>query len=205
MRVRGKTLLIMPSEIKKTFRSILALLYAKFVFNIYVKILKFFLPKKFIIQDRPANHFKLNKMPDFGKLEKVWSDDRAKPQTDIIRLYFLYLILHVIRDNKLEGSMAEVGVFRGHSASIINQLFPDKKLYLFDTFCGFEEKDVSYEAEMETSDARKGQFENTSETIVRKKLSSPRDVIFCPGNFPDTAPMAPEDPIPRYILNRRPR
>ena len=34
----------------------------------------------------------------------------------------------------VNGSVAECGVMRGHFAGFINESFPDKKLYLFDTF-----------------------------------------------------------------------
>lgn len=42
-----------------------------------------------------------------------------------------------VRKRKLEGAIAEVGVFRGEFAQYINQAFPNSTCYLFDTFEGF--------------------------------------------------------------------
>jgi O-methyltransferase len=49
----------------------------------------------------------------------------------------LELVAHEIYENNVIGEVAELGVYRGDFASIINALFPDRKLYLFDTFRGF--------------------------------------------------------------------
>jgi len=56
---------------------------------------------------------------------------------DYVRYATLSLCYEEIAYHKLEGSVAEVGVFRGDFAKRLNLLFPDKKLYLFDTFEGF--------------------------------------------------------------------
>lgn len=44
----------------------------------------------------------------------------------------------IIYSNNISGCVAEVGVFQGEFASVINKNFPDRKLYLFDTFEGFD-------------------------------------------------------------------
>lgn len=41
------------------------------------------------------------------------------------------------------GNCAEVGVFSGSFAKQINRCFPNKKLYLFDTFTGFDAEDIA--------------------------------------------------------------
>lgn len=48
-------------------------------------------------------------------------------------------------DNSLEGDVAELGVFKGDFAKHINRKFPDRKLYPFDTFEGFDEKEAENE------------------------------------------------------------
>ncbi len=45
--------------------------------------------------------------------------------------------------NDVQGSIAECGVYEGDSAVILNELFPDRKLYLFDTFNGYDSKDMT--------------------------------------------------------------
>ena len=46
---------------------------------------------------------------------------------------------------KLDGSVAECGVYKGEFASVINRCFYDRKLYLFDIFEGFDLRDVETE------------------------------------------------------------
>lgn len=52
--------------------------------------------------------------------------------------------------NNVSGSMAECGVLRGNFAALINELMPTKKLLLFDTFEGFDERDMNAEADDES-------------------------------------------------------
>jgi O-methyltransferase len=65
--------------------------------------------------------------------------------SDYFRLSSLELIAYEIYANNIEGNVAELGVFRGDFAKFINISFPDRKLYLFDTFEGFDEKDIEAE------------------------------------------------------------
>lgn len=87
----------------------------------------------------------------------------------------------------LDGACAEAGVFAGDFAKYINKFFPSKKLYLFDTFEGFCEQDIGKEIEGEYSYARKGDYGNTSEDLVYKKMPFKENVIIKKGYFPSTA------------------
>lgn len=64
---------------------------------------------------------------------------------DNFRLSSLELVANEIYKNNIKGNVAELGVFRGDFAKFINLSFPDRKLYLFDTFEGFDEKDIFIE------------------------------------------------------------
>src|ERR1022692_3821606 len=66
---------------------------------------------------------------------------------DYIRLSTLELVSHEINRKNLEGSVAELGVYKGKFARYINQYFPKRSLYLFDTFEGFDNRDVVAEKE----------------------------------------------------------
>ncbi len=46
------------------------------------------------------------------------------------------------RLEKVPGAAAELGVYRGSFARCINALFPNRKLYLFDTFDGFASEEI---------------------------------------------------------------
>src|SRR5215217_3679490 len=66
---------------------------------------------------------------------------------DYIRLSTLELLSHEIKANNVPGNVAELGVFKGKFARFINQYFPDRSLYLFDTFEGFDQRDGKTEKE----------------------------------------------------------
>lgn len=51
---------------------------------------------------------------------------------------FVVGFAQVINSYHLNGCVAEAGVFQGNFAKVINANFPDRKLYLFDTFEGFD-------------------------------------------------------------------
>lgn len=86
----------------------------------------------------------------------------------------------------IEGAVAELGVFQGEFSKVLNAVFPRRKLYLFDTFNGFDERDIQMENETGLSKAYKEEFQNTSIQMVLDKLSNPSQVIIKEGYFPDT-------------------
>lgn len=105
---------------------------------------------------------------------------------DYIRLATLELIAHEIEKKNLAGNVAEVGVYKGKFAKYINQYFPSKKLYLFDTFEGFDEKDKKTEKELGLNEATQD-FSNTSVDAVLKLMPFPDQCIIKKGFFPETA------------------
>lgn len=86
----------------------------------------------------------------------------------------------------VKGSVAELGVFRGDEARVLNDIFNDSRLYLFDTFEGFDERDVYVENIFNHSQAKQKQFNDTSIEIVKRKLPNPENVKIYKGYFPDT-------------------
>lgn len=105
---------------------------------------------------------------------------------DLIRLKSLELVAQEIKDNGLQGSVAELGVYKGDFAKYINQIFPEKKLYLFDTFEGFDEKDIKIERLKGFSDGKQN-FADTSTQLVLSKMKYEQNIIFKKGYFPDSA------------------
>lgn len=103
-----------------------------------------------------------------------------------LRLSSLRLIASEIDEKKLEGCVAELGVYKGKFAVEINKLFPDRKLYLFDTFEGFFETDVAVEKEYKYSKAQIGDFSDTSIELVKDKLVNKEQAVFVKGYFPES-------------------
>jgi hypothetical protein len=91
----------------------------------------------------------------------------------------------VNNERPLIESVAEAGVFRGEFAKLINECFPNRKLYLFDTFEGFSKRDLKYEAH--NSIAAENRFDATNEQLVIKKMKHPNTVVIKNGYFPETA------------------
>lgn len=80
------------------------------------------------------------------------------------------------------GNIAEVGVYQGEFAEYLNLLLPDRKIYLFDTFEGFSEKD---RPEKEISE-RLADFRDTDIDMVLKRMRYPEMVEIRKGWFPAT-------------------
>lgn len=105
---------------------------------------------------------------------------------DYIRLATLELVANEIHKKNLLGNVAEVGVYKGKFAKYINGYFPSKKLYLFDTFEGFDAKDIQTEKKLGLNDGTQD-FSNTSVDLVLKIMPFPKQCIIKKGFFPETA------------------
>lgn len=105
-----------------------------------------------------------------------------------LRLAELRLAAGQIRDRNVPGDTAELGVYQGAFAREINRCFPDRKLYLLDTFEGFAEADLKHE----TGGTYRNDFSDTSIELVRQKLPHPEQAVFVKGHFPESASGLPE-------------
>lgn len=99
---------------------------------------------------------------------------------DYYRLATMALAVQRISDENINGCFAEVGVFKGDISKFIHKLAPHKKYYLFDTFTGFDEKDLN---EKDEKDSR---FENTSIEKVSANIGDLNNIVFKKGYVPDT-------------------
>jgi O-methyltransferase len=105
---------------------------------------------------------------------------------DYIRLSTLELIANEINTNNITGEVAELGVYKGKFARYINRYFPDRKLFLFDTFKGFDKTDVVSEVQKNLSSGEQD-FSNTSIEQVLSIMPHRDQCIVKEGFFPDTA------------------
>ena len=87
----------------------------------------------------------------------------------------------------VEGNVAELGCWRGDTSWQLNALMPDRKLYLFDTFQGFDPRDIAKELELGCSDASPGQFSGADEAKLLERMPAAAQVIIKKGWFPETA------------------
>lgn len=115
--------------------------------------------------------------------------DSRKIDTSFIELPLLSRISFLEKLSKIQNfenaAVAEVGVFEGDFAKWINQFYDKQRLHLFDTFEGFDKRDI--EKESSYSKAEIGEYANTSVDMVMGKMPYPENVIIHKGYFPDTA------------------
>ena len=104
---------------------------------------------------------------------------------DYIRIQTLELCAEEILRKNVKGHIAELGVYRGNFASKLNQLFPERTLYLFDTFTGFDERDTLAEGKMNAPNGKQ-RFIDTSPDFVLRKMKKPKQCIVKKGYFPET-------------------
>lgn len=106
------------------------------------------------------------------------------------RYRFLLDQSELIRKNQIPGSVAEVGVWRGDYAKYINAFFPDRSIYLFDTFSWYDSRDIEADKEKGISGTllkNSDMFRDTSMDMVKSILPHPEKAVFKVGYFPESA------------------
>lgn len=108
----------------------------------------------------------------------LWDDGSFDAPGDWVRLKTLEAICRELDD--VPGAMAELGVFRGEFAAAMNALQPERTLYLFDTFAGFDPNEAAPEG-------LAAAHENASADAVLRRLPSAEKAVVRAGLFPETA------------------
>ena len=67
----------------------------------------------------------------------------------------------------LPGNVAELGVYKGKFARYINRYFPGRKLYLFDTFAGFDKRDADREKTHKFSGVEQDFSDTSLEAVIK--------------------------------------
>jgi hypothetical protein len=118
--------------------------------------------------------------------------DRGKINTEYVvlpvksRITFLEKLAEIFTEKNIDGCVAEGGVFQGEFAKEINRVFSTKKLYLFDTFSGFDKRDVDMEKKRQFSEYGELHLNITNEELVMGKMKFPEMCIIKKGYFPET-------------------
>ena len=122
------------------------------------------------------------------KILRVWDTENYISISDD-RLATLRCLAEDLEDRGVSGSVAEVGVFTGAFARWINAAFPNSKLYLFDTFEGFDRRDVDYDlaAGFKNEGIFEGNLKFSDIDAVLNRMPFKEKCIVRKGFFPDTA------------------
>jgi O-methyltransferase len=136
------------------------------------------------LSNKPDFHSKLKKIEGFENLYRSWIKNSPKnDKGDLVRLYFLLNQLEYIQINNIPGFIAEVGVFKGTTARLFHEALPDKEMLLFDTFEGFDERDIKHKNE--DSKAEVGGWD-VSINEVKNFIGSSESIKIFRGYFPET-------------------
>ena len=102
---------------------------------------------------------------------------------DYVRTATLELLSRQIAS--VPGALAELGVYRGGFARLMNALMPERTLYLFDSFQGFSPEEAQKEQAAGTcGPAFLEAHRNTAMDQVLSAMPNPGSVVMKPGFFP---------------------
>ena len=126
---------------------------------------------------------------DFAAWRRLWTEQNPRnDRADLARLVMFLENARHIGQEGIAGSLAELGVYKGTTARLLHALLPERRLWLFDTFEGFDARDLAHERK--AGDFR---FDDTSLEAVLRYVGGSDRVRACKGRFPETAAEVPAD------------
>lgn len=119
---------------------------------------------------------------------------------DGTRRDMIILLLRSLVERGITGDLAEVGVYKGNTARLIHHYLPERNLYLFDTFAGFDGRDVQAEMTRTGRPTSQREFSDTSLELVLKNIHPQNtNVQVFPGYFPESAPPSLDDRVFAFV------
>lgn len=112
---------------------------------------------------------------------------------DPVRYGNLLLSIEQLKKENISGSIAECGVYQGKLSKFLSENLPERKLFLFDTFEGFDERDSDSQ-----NDKR---FTDTSVTKVLNFIGNKDNIIVKKGYFPESATGLEEEKFAMVIID----
>lgn len=113
---------------------------------------------------------------------------------DSVRRDMLILLLRDVIERGIKGDIAELGVYKGHTAKLIHHYAPDKTLHLYDTFQGFDSRDVAGEQTVSDRKPPRNHFSDTSVEGVLRYVNPMNGLVHIhPGVFPESIPESEHD------------
>lgn len=159
-------------------------------YSIFFNRLKFAIPELYeVIIKQPLILTRANEY-DLVDENKLLGKDKYSKQIysiDYFRYRTFELVANKIINDEVYGDVAELGVFRGTFSSLINSHFKDKRIFLFDTFEGFDDKEANEEKNKGMcNDDFILEHKDTSVDQALSNLPYPDNAIVCKGFFPDS-------------------
>ncbi|MCG8581995.1 MAG: TylF/MycF family methyltransferase [Bacteroidales bacterium] len=153
------------------FINLVALMALSYFWSFYTH--KLFKPFKWLDEQKKNKHSK-----DLLKLERKFKDK--------MRFYAIWLQLRRIKEQAIDGAIAELGVYKGETAKLIHHFLPEKNFYLFDSFSGLPKQVIKEDCDG-TVRPQTVQFDNTSPDEVLQYINGDNSkLIIKEGVFPTT-------------------
>ena len=129
------------------------------------------------------------------------------PLIDYVRYREIELLAEELKRAHVGGAIAEVGVEVGYTSKVLNRTFPNSKLYLYDSFDGFDEKAIEEEHQKfalprdfsERWRMRRPEPDVCKQLVLRR-LPHRENVIIRQGYFPSTAIENDKDVTFAFVL-----
>jgi len=126
----------------------------------------------------------LPSFPPLGEMYKRWiRGNKTNNNGDASRFVALMLNLRQLQTEGIEGHFAELGVWKGNSAAILADFAAKtgKRLFLFDTFSGFDGRDL-----VGVDQDHRPKFADTSVEYVRETVGNHSITTYLQGFFPES-------------------
>ena len=129
------------------------------------------------------------------------------PLVDYVRYREIELLAEELKRASVSGAVAEVGVELGYTSAVLNRIFSDSKLYLYDSFDGFEdaaiaEENKRFELPLDFSDRRRAYRPepDVSRQLVLRRLPYKENAVIRQGFFPETAILNDSDVVFAFVV-----
>jgi hypothetical protein len=158
----------------------------KYLFKLFYKQLLKVIPNNFnifYISYHPDSFREFSDYREYNELYLKWIEkSKSNNKGDLNRLWFFILNISSVLKNKIDGDFAEVGVYKGNSSSVLIHYAKksNRTVYLFDTFEGFDKKDL-----IGVDQNKKVEFQDNSLNNVKNFLGN-ENVSYEVGYFPET-------------------
>lgn len=121
--------------------------------------------------------------PEVEKLFPQWISGNRLNAADVSRYHALILNLKQSILEGVHGDFAELGVYKGNSAAVLADFAAKcgKRVFLFDTFEGFDEADLTG-----IDSAKPALFADTSVEGVRAIVGNDKFCVYVKGTFPES-------------------
>ena len=130
---------------------------------------------------RPDSDWVFSQHGEFRNLLGQWVSGNARNAGDLTRLYAFVLNLKRVLATNVPGDFAELGVYRGNSAAVLAHFAVGRRVFLFDTFSGFDQRNL-----VGIDGSQPKHFADTSIDRVRSVVGNDAACRYAVGVFPDS-------------------